>query len=581
MPTVPVGGCAVIGVRMPLALVQGRMRGRPLHDGTPVQRGRRDSRQGKQPGEQPVQPNPAWQRHLHGPSSPMHDFPYRAVSGCAVPCASATTGRSYSRISPPRGELDARTAPARAGGCSTSAPDALTGPPRATARNTASLAQARRKPAHRPAALLAALAGGRCARSSIARRRSAIRRARRSSARARRPSASICCSTATSGWSARRPRASRSSRCTSRRGSSSASRRRSGATPIRRRRSAPRSRSRWRGRCGCGRSSPRSTTASRPRPTGRVGARLGEFQARVTELATQAVEQRVAAALLRMVNQSGRRTRRGIEIAFPVTRADIAEMTGTTLHTVSRLLSAWERDGIVKSTRRHITVTAPHRLVVLSGAAAGYARLAAGDAGRPAGGDPAAARAPRGTPPRRADTRHRRRAPCETARSDSRRRPCGAARTPAPPPATTGRARPAAGPDRRCPRSCAAALSGVDRWCRRRARPVFALAQRSRAGRGGSRFGAATTGEGRGMSEILTKAAARNIFYGGSLFFFVVFVALTLHSHCYIVDHVDRRAGADRGASRAASTCGSATPASTATRCSARAPTSRPSSATS
>lgn len=100
-----------------------------------------------------------------------------------------------------------------------------------------------------------------------------------------------------------------------------------------------------------------------------VGDRLGEFHSRVIELATQAVEQRVAAALLRMANQSGRKTDEGIEIAFPVTRADIAEMTGTTLHTVSRLLSAWERDGIVRSARRNVTVTAPHRLVVLSGAA--------------------------------------------------------------------------------------------------------------------------------------------------------------------------------------------------------------------
>ncbi len=100
-----------------------------------------------------------------------------------------------------------------------------------------------------------------------------------------------------------------------------------------------------------------------------LGARLGEFQSRVTELATQAVEQRVAAALLRMVNQSGRKVEGGIEIAFPLTRANIAEMTGTTLHTVSRLLSAWEKDGIVASTRKHVTVTAPHRLVLLSGAA--------------------------------------------------------------------------------------------------------------------------------------------------------------------------------------------------------------------
>jgi CRP-like cAMP-binding protein len=98
-----------------------------------------------------------------------------------------------------------------------------------------------------------------------------------------------------------------------------------------------------------------------------VGERLGEFQSRVNDLATQAVEQRVAAALLRMVNQSGRKVPEGIEIAFPVTRANISDMTGTTLHTVSRLLSAWEKDGIVLSARKHITVTAPHRLVLLSG----------------------------------------------------------------------------------------------------------------------------------------------------------------------------------------------------------------------
>ena len=36
------------------------------------------------------------------------------------------------------------------------------------------------------------------------------------------------------------------------------------------------------------------------------------------------------------------------------------------------------------------------------------------------------------------------------------------------------------------------------------------------------------------MAERFTKSAARNIFYGGSLFFFVTFVALTIHSHYYI-----------------------------------------------
>ena len=38
------------------------------------------------------------------------------------------------------------------------------------------------------------------------------------------------------------------------------------------------------------------------------------------------------------------------------------------------------------------------------------------------------------------------------------------------------------------------------------------------------------------MSELLTKSRARNVFYGGSIFFVVVFVALTAQSHRHIVD---------------------------------------------
>lgn len=36
------------------------------------------------------------------------------------------------------------------------------------------------------------------------------------------------------------------------------------------------------------------------------------------------------------------------------------------------------------------------------------------------------------------------------------------------------------------------------------------------------------------MAERLTKTAARNVFYGGSLFFFLILVGLTAHSHGYI-----------------------------------------------
>lgn len=97
-----------------------------------------------------------------------------------------------------------------------------------------------------------------------------------------------------------------------------------------------------------------------------IGGRVAEMNARIVEMATQAVEQRIAHAVLRLIHQNGRKTDEGIEIAFPITRQDLSEMSGTTLHTVSRLLSGWERDGVVKSERRHIVVTDPHRLVVIS-----------------------------------------------------------------------------------------------------------------------------------------------------------------------------------------------------------------------
>ena len=82
-----------------------------------------------------------------------------------------------------------------------------------------------------------------------------------------------------------------------------------------------------------------------------VGTRLQETLTRAVELSTEQVEQRVAHALLRLANQTGRKTDSGIEIDFPISRQDIAEMTGTTLHAVSRMLSKWEDNGIIVSGR--------------------------------------------------------------------------------------------------------------------------------------------------------------------------------------------------------------------------------------
>jgi len=97
-----------------------------------------------------------------------------------------------------------------------------------------------------------------------------------------------------------------------------------------------------------------------------VGSRLHDTQARVMEISNEQVEQRVAHTLLRLAKQAGRKVDAGVEIDFPISRQDIAEMTGTTLHTVSRVLSAWENEGLVEGGRQRIILRDAHRLHALA-----------------------------------------------------------------------------------------------------------------------------------------------------------------------------------------------------------------------
>lgn len=89
---------------------------------------------------------------------------------------------------------------------------------------------------------------------------------------------------------------------------------------------------------------------------GVVGGRVEELMARLQETATQRVERRIAGALVRLAKQSGRRVEDGVEIPFPISRQDLAEMTATTLHTVSRTLSAWNAEGVVEARRTRCIV---------------------------------------------------------------------------------------------------------------------------------------------------------------------------------------------------------------------------------
>jgi CRP-like cAMP-binding protein len=90
---------------------------------------------------------------------------------------------------------------------------------------------------------------------------------------------------------------------------------------------------------------------------------IQEMQSRFRELATERVEQRVARTLLRLAAQTGRKVENGVLVDMLLSHQELAEMAGTTLYTVSRLFSDWERRGLIETGREKVVIVAPHELV--------------------------------------------------------------------------------------------------------------------------------------------------------------------------------------------------------------------------
>jgi CRP-like cAMP-binding protein len=93
-----------------------------------------------------------------------------------------------------------------------------------------------------------------------------------------------------------------------------------------------------------------------------VAARHDDLREHLRQLVTERVEPRVARALLRLTNSAVSRSDGVIELAFPISRQEIAEMSATTLFTVSRVLRRWEREGFVRVGRQRVVITKPAAL---------------------------------------------------------------------------------------------------------------------------------------------------------------------------------------------------------------------------
>ena len=95
-----------------------------------------------------------------------------------------------------------------------------------------------------------------------------------------------------------------------------------------------------------------------------LAGRLQELEERFREIATEKVARRVAMALTRLLKQVGKRTPEGTEISL--SREELAQLTGTTLFTISRILSRWADAGVVTPRREAVLIRDPRRLDFVS-----------------------------------------------------------------------------------------------------------------------------------------------------------------------------------------------------------------------
>jgi CRP-like cAMP-binding protein len=97
-----------------------------------------------------------------------------------------------------------------------------------------------------------------------------------------------------------------------------------------------------------------------------MAAHMTDALTRVREVTTQRVGRRLAMTLVRLARQGGRPHEDGILLTHVLTQQELADLTGTTLYTVSRTLSKWKSDGILSSHARRLIIRSPKRLSALA-----------------------------------------------------------------------------------------------------------------------------------------------------------------------------------------------------------------------
>jgi len=97
-----------------------------------------------------------------------------------------------------------------------------------------------------------------------------------------------------------------------------------------------------------------------------TAARLQEAQEIIQQLSAHSVEQRVASTLLKLGEKLGEPHETGLLIQIPLSREDLAAMTGSTPETVSRIMAQFQKQGLVETGRQWVAIANHEKLAAVA-----------------------------------------------------------------------------------------------------------------------------------------------------------------------------------------------------------------------
>ncbi|HET8865622.1 MAG TPA: Crp/Fnr family transcriptional regulator [Gracilimonas sp.] len=90
--------------------------------------------------------------------------------------------------------------------------------------------------------------------------------------------------------------------------------------------------------------------------------KLRSSQEQIKQLTTQPVEKRIANILLTLSEKFGENKEEGTLIQLPFSRKDLADMVGTTTESASRVMSNFQKEGIIETGRQWVAIKDIKRL---------------------------------------------------------------------------------------------------------------------------------------------------------------------------------------------------------------------------